>query len=209
MAAPKLEFASVAEDGSAVAAAPFDPENPLTESPAPSLPENASLFQRLTYYVQVARHYKDQKLATLRPWREFADRDELSIPGRLEALSRISENVQYFNSNYAVVVSAISIYILITNVWFMVGMAVCAAAYYWVKLKAAAKEPIRIGSTELSTTQANFGLLLLSLFTFYVTNGSSTVFWLVTCAAIVVIGHASCRKPVATIANANPTFSFA
>merc|ERR1711916_285215 len=92
-------------------------------------------FQKATYYFQLTRYYKDQKLQSLRPWKEFADRDEFSIPGKLEALSRISENIQYWNSNYIFLVACMSIYILITNLFFMVGMSLCAATYYWIKMK--------------------------------------------------------------------------
>ena len=192
-------------------AAPFDPENPeLTETPMPVLEPEASLLQRGAFYIQLAKYYREQKLKSLRPWKEFADREEFSIPGKLEALSRVSDNIQYFNANYWFLVSLMSVYILITNIWFMVGMSLCGATYYWVKMKAQAKEPIMIGaSTELTTTQSYFGLFLLSLFTFYITDGSSTVFWLVTCAAVVVLGHATCRKPIAAGQNVNPAFTFA
>lgn len=191
-------------------AAPFDPENPeLTETPLPVLEQDPSIIQRGAYYFQLVKYYREQKLKSLRPWKEFADRDEFSIPGKLEALSRVSDNIQYFNANYWFLVSIMSVYILITNLWFMVGMSLCGATYYWVRMKAAAKEPIKIGSTELTATQSYFGLFLFSLFTFYITDGSSTVFWLVTCAAVVVLGHATCRKPIASGQNLNPAFSFA
>ena len=96
----------------------WDPENPTSEilAAAPTMPEDASFFQRVSYYFAVVKHFKDRKLQSLRPWKEFADRDEFAIPGKLEALGRISENVQYFNSNYVALVSVMSIYILMAVV---------------------------------------------------------------------------------------------
>ena len=207
--ASKVGVSAVDGTVGATDAAPFDPENPESTVTAPVLPDDASVIQRATYYFALARYHKDRKLATLRPWKEFGDRAEFSIPGKLEALSRISDNVQYFNSNYAVLVSVMSLYILITNLWFMVGMSLCGACYYWVKLKVAAKEPIQIGSTVMTATQSYFALLIFSLFTFYITDGSSTVFWLVTSAGAIVLGHATCRKTIASSGNSNPAFSFA
>jgi hypothetical protein len=207
---PVVKSSSSSDNNNGNIGAAFDPENPEQIIEAPVAPIDGNIFQKGAYYFQLARYYKDKKLQSLRPWKVFLDREEFSIPGKLEALTRIPDNITYFNSNYIFLVSLMSIYILITNLFFMVGMSLCVATYYWVKMKQQAGEPIKIGSQELTATQSYFALFLLSLFTFYATDGSSTVFWLVTCAGIVVLGHASTRKPIqAANSNLNPAFSFA
>jgi hypothetical protein len=75
--------------------------------------------------------------------------------------------------------------------------------YYWFRLKADAKEPIMVLGREYSPTQAYAGLLISTLLLFYMTNGSSTVFWLVTWALVIVAGHAATRMPIEDT-NASP-----
>jgi hypothetical protein len=174
------------------------------------LPPDAGVVQKVGYYYACAKNFKDRKVAHLRPWRDFANKDEFSIPGKLEALSRVSDNLSYFNSNYVALVAAMSLYILITNLSFMIGMLVCAATYYFIRMKQAANENIFLHTYEFTPTQAFVGLGIGGLLTFYLTGGSSTVFWLVTCAAVVVLGHAVTRRPMQRLAEpANTQISFA
>ena len=190
--ADKMAFVDT-QAGSGDNAVPYAAEDP-TE--LPPLDPDAGFFTKVGHYYTKWRLYKDDKLRTLRPWSEFVDRSQFSVPSKLEAFARISRNYSHFHSNYVVVVAILSTYILITNSTFMIAMLMCAAAYYWFKLKADAKEPITLLGREYSPTQAYAGLVVATLLLFYLTNGSSTVFWLVFWGLIIVAGHAAMRKPV-------------
>lgn len=174
-------------------AVPFTAEDPMA---LPPLDPNAGFFTKTQHYYTRWKLYKDEKFRALRPWSEFLDRSQFSVPSKLEAFARISRNYGYFHSNYVVVVALMSTYILVTNSVFMLAMLMCLAAYYWFKMKAEAKEPITIFGREYTPTQAYAGLFISTLLLFYMTNGSSTVFWLVTSALFVVAGHAATRRPV-------------
>jgi hypothetical protein len=179
---------------------PYAAEDPTA---LPPLDADAGFFTKVGHYYTKWKLYKDDKFRTLRPWTEFADRTQFSVPSKYEALGRISRNYSYFHSNYVIVVALMSTYILITNAMFMLAMTLCGAVYYWFRLKADAKEPIMVLGREYSPTQAYAGLLISTLLLFYMTNGSSTVFWLVTWALVIVAGHAATRMPIEDT-NASP-----
>lgn len=194
MSKPELQFVDSSPSRTAAVSVPFEADS--SDVPLAPLPADAGIFQRISHNYLRLKQYKDTKLKSLRPWREFFDRSQFSVPGKLEALSRISDNMMYFHSNYLVLTVVLSSYILITNFWFMACMLGCFAAYCWIKIKASNNENVSIFGHELSGTQAYTALAFLALFLFYVTNGSSTVFWLVTTGLIVVVGHATTRRPV-------------
>lgn len=175
---------------------PFDPSGDGIITELPPLEPDASICARASHYLQRAKLYKEDKFKSLRPWSEFLNRDQFSVPSKLEAFSRIHRNYNYFHSNYVVVVALLSSYILITNLVFLISMALCTAAYYYVRMRTIAGQPVIIGSKELSPTQAYATLVVASLLLFYFTNGSSTIFWLVTGSSVVVFGHAATRHPV-------------
>lgn len=188
-----MAFMDSTAGGSSAGSMPYSAEDPMA---VPPLEPDAGFFTKVQHYYTKWKLYKDEKFRTLRPWAEFLDRSQFSVPSKLEAFARISRNYSHFHSNYVVVVALMSTYILITNVVFMIAMTICAAAYYWFRLKADANEPIVVFGREYSPTQAYAGLVVSTLLLFYLTNGSSTVFWLVTWALVIVAGHAAMRRPV-------------
>ena len=142
------------------------------------------------------KKFKDDRLSSLRPWSEFLDRSKFSTPGKLEAFSRINKNLSTFYSNYVVVTALISVYVLFSNFLFLTAMIFSCCLYYWTKLKSQANEPVTIGNREFTVNQVNGFLAVFTLFMFLYTNGSSTVFWLVTMALLSVFGHAAGREPI-------------
>ena len=155
-----------------------------------------SFFGRIKARYAAMKKYKDDRLHSLRPWSEFLDRSKFSVPGKLEAFSRINKNLSTYYSNYVVVTFIISLYVLFSNFMFLAAMCMSFAFYYWTRMKAAANEPIVIRGKEFSQTQCNVFLAVFTLFMFLWTNGSSTVFWLVTLAIVTVFGHAATREPL-------------
>jgi hypothetical protein len=172
--------------------------NPSTSVPVPTdIAEDGTdtYLGRLKAKYTACKQYKDDRVKSLRPWSEFLDRSKFSAPGKLEAFSRINKNLSTFYSNYVVVTALISIYVLVSNFLFLASMIFSLAIYYWTRMKAAANEPVMIRGREFSTNQVNGFLVVFTFFMFLYTNGSSTVFWLVTLALLTVFGHAATREP--------------
>lgn len=179
----------------------FVPEDGPVAAAAPTLgaadPAPDGFFGRIAWHYTNIKNYKEEKLRTLKPWSEFFDRSKFSTPGKMEAFSRANKNLAYFSSNYVVVATVMSAYVLITNLMFLIAALISIGFYYYCRMKSTAGEPITIRGKELSTTQAYTGLVVFSVFMFFYTDGSSTVFWLLTCAVVSVLGHAVAREPVA------------
>jgi hypothetical protein len=163
----------------------------LNETPMPDL-EESGRFGGLKKLFSGVKSWKDEKLKSLRGWNEFFDRSKFSVPTRGEALSRISHNLSYFYSNYFVVAIIVAIYYLITNIMFMISIIVCGTSWYLYRNR---KAPVYIGNTEITPIQGYTGLTFGTLIMFYLTSGSNTVFWLITVAAMTVVGHAWAREP--------------
>ena len=180
---------------------PFDPTTGQPPADASSTAAGTSPDQPLSFFGKIAygyhavQNFRSERLRTLRPWREFADRSKFSWPGKIEAFSRANKNLAYFYSNYCVVAFLISTYVLITNSLFMFSMILCASMYYYVKGKAASSQPITFRGREYSPAQLYTLLVIFTLFSFYFTDGSSTVFWLVSLTGVAVLGHAVARQP--------------
>ncbi|KAJ9465136.1 hypothetical protein DIPPA_01306 [Diplonema papillatum] len=54
------------------------------------------------------------------------------------------------------------------------------------------------GNRQLRPIEASTGLSLCTFLGFFITGGSSTVFWLIATCLLVIVGHASMREAAAT-----------
>jgi len=152
-------------------------------------------FGKVSYQYQQLKAYKDERFKTMRPWSEFADRSKFSVPGKMEAFSRANKNVSHFYSNYVVVATLSSLYVLVINPSFLISMFVVMAMYYFLRMKATAGESIELLGKQISLTQAWTCLILFGVLSFYFTGGSSTIFWLVLSSLGTVLSHAVLREP--------------
>lgn len=155
----------------------------------------STILGKVSYYYGALRTYKDERFKTMKPWGEFFDRAKFSAPGKMEAFSRANKNVSYFYSNYVVLATVSSLYVLLINPSFLLCLFASAAMYFFFRAKTNANEPIVIVSKEVTYTQAWAFLIVFSLLSFYFTGGSSTVFWLVLSSLGTVLGHAMFREP--------------
>ena len=96
--------------------------------------------------------------------------------------------------------SLIAIWTVLSNLTFTIAMAVVAVlwkVYLEVSNRGAANVTLP-GGTVLAPLQAFSLLSMGTLILFYVLGGSSTVFWLLTTVAIVILGHATLHEAAAT-----------
>ena len=179
-----------------------------TETPSTSISSNPvapeGFWAKVGFYFQRVKQYKDERFMTLKPWSEFFDRTKFSAPGKVEAFSRANKNVAYFYSNYVVLATLTSSYVLVSNLMFSLSMLIALAFYYFIRSKTTSEEPISIFGRTMSATQAYSALVLFSLLSFYATDGSSAIFWLLLCGVGSVLTHAMSREPV----NDLPIFSY-
>jgi hypothetical protein len=141
------------------------------EEEAPS-----TFFGKVVHHYNAIKSYKDERFKTMKPWGEFFDRAKFSAPGKMEAFSRANKNVSYFYSNYVVLATVSSLYVLLINPSFLLCMFAAMGMYFFLRMKTNANEPIMIVTKEISYTQAWALLIVFSIASFYITGGSSTVF---------------------------------
>eukprot|EP00759_Apiculatamorpha_spiralis_P052456 PhF_6_TR5723/c0_g1_i1/m.8433/K20359/RABAC1, PRAF1; PRA1 family protein 1 len=156
--------------------------------------DSVSFFSRVGLFVNRIRMVKDERMRNLRPWASFFDKTKFSIPGKIEGVSRVNKNVRYFYSNYLFVVALVAIYVILTNLTFVLTMGFCGSLLWYYRVSTANGEPFIVRGNEIGPTKAYGSLGTLTLFMFWLTGGSSTIFWLVTLSAGVVVGHAATRE---------------
>eukprot|EP00760_Papus_ankaliazontas_P031392 PhM_4_TR525/c0_g6_i1/m.102069/K20359/RABAC1, PRAF1; PRA1 family protein 1 len=151
---------------------------------------------RVTSFVAAVRMFKDDRLRNLRPWGDFFDRNKMSVPTKTEGVSRVNRNVRHFYSNYLVVATCLSLYIAITNLNFVLSMLMCASLFWYYRMSTNdGQTSFMLRGQEVTPVTAYSSLSGLTLFLFYVTGGSSTIFWLLIATLGVVVTHAALREP--------------
>ncbi|CAM9024798.1 unnamed protein product [Wickerhamomyces anomalus] len=138
------------------------------------------------------------KFSNIRPPQEFFDIKRLSKPTNFGDLqSRISYNLKYYQTNYAIIVSMLSIYSLLTNLLLLfvivfVGLGVLGIS----KLQGS---DLEIGPLKLTNSQLYTGLLVVALPLGFLASPISTVLWLIGASSVSVLSHASfLEKPIET-----------
>lgn len=173
---------------------PADASNTATDALI-SEEHPTTLLGKVGFHINQIRAYKDERFKTLKPWGDFFDRNKFSVPGKMEAFSRANKNLSHFYSNYVIVATISSLYVLVINPSFLISMFVVMAMYYYLRMKSAANEPLVLFGKEVSLTQGWMVLILFGVISFYFTGGSSTIFWLVLSSLGTVMGHAVFREP--------------
>lgn len=154
-----------------------------------------SFLGKVSYHYNALKAYKDERFKTLKPWGEFFDRSKFSAPGKMEAFSRANKNISHFYSNYVILATISSLYVLLINPSFLMCLFVSLGLYYYLRLKTNANEPLIVLGKDISYTQAWASLIVFTILSFYFTGGSSTVFWLVLSSLGTVLSHAMFREP--------------
>eukprot|EP01060_Flectonema_neradi_P005948 TRINITY_DN13994_c0_g1_i1.p1 TRINITY_DN13994_c0_g1~~TRINITY_DN13994_c0_g1_i1.p1 ORF type:complete len:241 (+),score=35.59 TRINITY_DN13994_c0_g1_i1:73-795(+) len=132
----------------------------------------------------------------LRGWKAFADPKKFSAPSKMDALKRARINLVFFKSNYMVIMGLITLWTILSNVTFAVSMLISAGAWkVYFELSNNGEVVVALpGGKTLRPIEAYVGLSVVTFLLFYISGGSSTVFWLVTTSIIVILGHAVMRE---------------
>jgi len=144
-------------------------------------------------------HNLQNKLSSLRPPQEFFNIKNVSKPANFSDLqSRVSYNLGYYSSNYALIVGCLSIYTLLTNLLLLFVLVFVVAGFLGINKLAGQGLVTPFGS--FNTTQLYTGLLCISVPLGFLASPISTLLWLIGASCMSVFSHASfMEKPIETI----------
>ncbi|KAJ9471907.1 PRA1 family protein B4 [Diplonema papillatum] len=154
----------------------------------------ANLLQQMQTHWESAKTLRTSMSSDLAPWTAFVDRSKFSAPAKSEVFGRVRANVKVFYANYGVLLGGLAIFILISNLYFLLGMLISVGSYYYYRLQTSDGSAFVFRGRQVSPSQFYVFLVSFTLFLFWLTGGGSTVFWLVASALSIVLGHASFRE---------------
>ncbi|KAI8805849.1 PRA1 family protein-domain-containing protein [Cladochytrium replicatum] len=141
------------------------------------------------------RQEGSKRLAGLKPWNEFFDRNRVSVPKTFkEFTTRLNQNVQVYQNNYIFLSLIIAAYALITNLWLLIGAAFCLIGSKWIG-SLPANEPVKLLGTQFTQTQLYIGLGIFGLVFLWLSGAPSTIFWMLTTAGLLLVVHGGLMEP--------------
>ncbi|KAG8936651.1 hypothetical protein FRC02_000109 [Tulasnella sp. 418] len=137
---------------------------------------------------------KETRLGSLRSPAEFFDVHRISRPADMnQATSRISYNTRYFSGNYGLIVAALTVYALLTNLFLIFAVLFLVGGF--AAINKWAPEPLQVGDHIVTQKSLYIALFVIGLPMLYIASPISTFFWLVGASAILVLGHAALIEP--------------
>ncbi|KAG5495123.1 hypothetical protein JKF63_02176 [Porcisia hertigi] len=185
---------------------------PQRDEPLPSyvsiISSNSSLPTKVQQLYHVSRQRVMRNFSALRPWSEFFDTTFFHSPsGVTDTVNRLNRNLPYFYANYLVTSLVCSSYILLINLPFAVYVLITTALYLLIRNRSAMvaalaaqgaseeEQMVYFGGHAFTIMQLYLMLGVFGVIGFYLTGGSSVIFWLLLTSLGVSIGHASLRRP--------------
>lgn len=139
------------------------------------------------------------KLSTVRPPQEFFNFKNFSKPQTFAELqSRVSYNVKYYQTNYGIIVGALSIYSLLTNMLLLFVISLVVASVAGISRLRGEDWVTPVGTFKAS--QLYTALTCVALPLGFLASPFTTILWLVGASAVTVVGHASfMEKPIQVV----------
>lgn len=161
-------------------------------------------FSQLTENLSVERIKGElqglqSKLSSVRPPQEFFNFKNFSKPQNFAELqSRVSYNVKYYQSNYALIVGALSVYSLLTNLLLLFVLVLVVAGVAGISRLRGEDWVTPLGT--LKVTQLYTALLCVTIPLGFMASPFTTILWLVGASSVTVIGHAAfMEKPIQVV----------
>ncbi|KAJ3372607.1 hypothetical protein GGF31_001627 [Allomyces arbusculus] len=144
--------------------------------------------------VEGLREYRAAKMQEWRSMGDFFDWTRFRRPGSWEMVKeRVNANLSYYHANYLFIFVCICIYALITSPFLLLSLAFLVGAH--IMVRRANAPTIMVFGQELSTTQVNSYLAILTIPLLWLGSAGSTVFWIVGASGLVIGGHAAMLEP--------------
>ncbi|KAH9578292.1 Prenylated rab acceptor PRA1 [Trypanosoma melophagium] len=192
----EMAFVDGAEDASAATASLKGTDEPFPATVVPT-----TFMGKVQYYYTCTVDGTRRQLALVRPWKDFFDRQSFSSPAGLsDSLSRLNRNINYYYHNYIIMALVGSSYVLLLNPSFSLCLFITVMMWWYVSTKRSAaaatnSNHFTLANREITFSQAYIFILLFGGVSFFLSNGSSVVFWLVLSSLGIVVAHAVLRKP--------------
>ncbi|KAI9365471.1 PRA1 family protein-domain-containing protein [Zopfochytrium polystomum] len=139
------------------------------------------------------------KLETLKPAREFFDKNRFSVPRDFNEFSgRLSANLRYFQSNYILLGLVAVLYSLITNLWLLFAVAFVIVGVRFISTMPP-EGPVSFlnGKLVITSSQAWMALACISVLLLWFTSAGTTIFWIASVVVMAVAFHAGfMQKPL-------------
>eukprot|EP00756_Hemistasia_phaeocysticola_P001863 Hpha_TRINITY_DN1128_c0_g1::TRINITY_DN1128_c0_g1_i1::g.113150::m.113150/K20359/RABAC1, PRAF1; PRA1 family protein 1 len=142
------------------------------------------------------KDFRSKTMRGMRPWSEFVNPKEFTVPQRSNIFNRLTINGKYYWSNYMCIVALLAVWTALSNLFFVASTVIMAVAYNLYKFQTKDGGPFVLMGREVTAIQFYAGLTASSLFLFWLSGGSSTIFWLIASTAGTIGGHAITREPV-------------
>lgn len=144
-------------------------------------------------------HNLQSRLSSLRPPQEFFNFKSVSKPQNFaEAQSRIGFNLRYYSTNYALIITCLSIYTLLTNLLLLFVILFVLAGITGINKLEGEDLVTPFGS--FKTTQLYTALLCIAIPLGFIASPIASMLWLIGASGVVVFGHATLmEKPIETV----------
>lgn len=139
------------------------------------------------------------KFSNIKSPQEFFDVRHFSKPSNFTELQqRVSYNLNYFQTNYILIILMLSIYALITNMLLLFVILLTSGGLILInKLRG---ENLTILNSTITTSQLYTTLMIIAIPLGFLASPISTMMWLIGSSTVCVFSHASfMEKPIETV----------
>lgn len=154
---------------------------------------NAAQFKFNKWDLDTIKHqnpYLHHKITNIKPLKEFFNLSKLNTPKTInEAKTRLLFNLNFFNSNYLIIVLIISIFLLFQKPMLLISLIGLIGGF--IVLNNYEFEQIRIGNVNihLNKTYLYLGLIILTTPVIFYSSPISTLISLSSISGGIIITH--------------------
>jgi len=132
--------------------------------------------------------WKDERFQSFRPVSEFFNRSKISLPKPTEVVTRVKQNLIWYQTNYLAVFCILALYCALTSPMFLISVILTSGVWIWsYKYR---EGTVRIQGKEVPENMFIAILSALTLFIFYIADVSSILIWLLMITSIFSLIHA-------------------
>ena len=136
------------------------------------------------------------RLANFRSLAEFFNLRQFSKPINFaDFQSRLSFNLAYFATNYAVVFAILSVYSLLTNLLLICVILFAVIGVFGISLLG--DRNLELGFATVTPSQLYVGLAVIGIPMFFIASPISTILWLIGASIVTIGAHSALmEKPM-------------
>eukprot|EP01118_Nematostelium_gracile_P007422 TRINITY_DN2419_c0_g1_i1.p1 TRINITY_DN2419_c0_g1~~TRINITY_DN2419_c0_g1_i1.p1 ORF type:complete len:180 (+),score=46.80 TRINITY_DN2419_c0_g1_i1:154-693(+) len=138
---------------------------------------------------------------SMRSWTVFCSKNKFSVPKVADIANRLKTNFIYFQINYVCIFGLLTLYAILTNLWFLVAIAFVGGMWSY-----GLNYPAQIRGRDLTQQEKSIGLAVVTLVVFWLASVSNTIFWLIGATLTTVTAHALFFSPVEEEVDFESTF---